>query len=536
MTTPGSDVFDLIVVGAGPGGCATAARVAEARPDWRIALLESGPARGNLLVSTPAGLIGLVDAANCHNYLYASTPQSELGGRQAVQPRGRGVGGSSLINAMVYIRGQPEDYDSWAAAGCPGWSWDDVLPLFRRSEDNVRGTDALHGVGGPLHVDDQWSDTPASQVFLRAAQQAGHRLNLDFNGSVQEGVGLYQLFQKNGRRYDAGTAYIHTRPRPNLAVLADTQALRVEITDGRATGVRVRAKDGERTIIARREVILAAGTFGTPQILMLSGIGPGDHLQDRGIPVVADRRGVGCNLQDHLDHISVRTLKGSGVVGPTAAGALTLARGLLPFLRGGRGVLSSNLAEGGGFLRSSPKVDRPDLQLHFLIGLIEEPGGKPSGLTGVSLHVCALRPHSRGTVRLATSNPSDAPLIDPAYLSDPRDLPDLVRGVRLAESILNQPAFVRAGATRASWMNLDDDAAIIDSIRRRAGTIYHPVGTCRMGSDPGSVVDPELRVRGVLGLRIADASIMPTLISGNTQAPTAMIGERASDLILRASQ
>lgn len=531
----GSEAFDLIVVGAGPGGCATAARVAEARPDWRIALLETGPARGNFMVSTPVGLIGLVESANRHNYLYASTPQPGLGGREAVQPRGRGVGGSSLINAMIYTRGQREDYDGWAAAGCPGWGWEDVLPLFRRSEDNVRGSDAWHGVGGPLHVDDQWSDTPASQIFLRAAQQAGHRLNPDFNGPNQEGVGLYQLFQKNGRRYDAGAAYIHARPRPNLTILADTQALRLEIADGRVTGVRVRARSGERVLSARHEVVLAAGTFGTPQLLMLSGIGPGAHLQDRGIPVVADRGEVGGHLQDHLDHISVRTLNGAGVVGPTGAGARTLARGLLPFLRGGRSVLSSNLAEAGGFLRSSPEVERPDLQLHFLIGLIEDLGSKPSGLTGVSLHVCGLRPRSRGTVRLASTNAADAPLIDPAYLSDPRDLSELIRGVRLAEEILDQPAFARAGAKRAPWMHLDDDEAIEDSIRRRAGTIYHPVGTCRMGEDPSSVVDSQLRVRGVSGLRIADASIMPTLVSGNTQAPTAMIGERASDLILRAS-
>lgn len=536
MTRPGVDQYDLIVVGAGPGGCATAARVAAARPDWRVALLESGPARGNFLVSTPVGLIGLVDGAGPHNYFYNSVPQPGLGGREAVQPRGRGVGGSSLINAMVYVRGQPQDYDGWAAVGCSGWAWDDVLPLFRRSEDNVRGANPWHGSGGPLHVDDQWSDTPVSRVFLRAGQQAGHRLNPDFNGPVQEGVGLYQLFQKNGRRYDAGTAYIHARPRANLDVLSDTQALRLEVSEGRATGVHVHDKAGLRLLQARNEIVLAAGAFGTPQLLMLSGIGPADQLQALGIPVLLNRPGVGANLQDHLDHISVRTLKGHGVVGPTGAGALSLARGLLPFLRGGRGVFSSNLAEGGGFLRSSPDIDRPDLQLHFLIGLIEDPGGKPSGLTGVSLHVCALRPHSRGTVRLVSPDPADAPLIDPAYLSDPRDLPDLVRGVRLAEDILDQPAFARAGALRASWMTLDDDAAIVDSIRRRAGTIYHPVGTCRMGADLDAVVDPELRVRGLAGLRIADASIMPTLVSGNTQAPTAMIGERASDLILSAGR
>lgn len=528
-----AQTFDIVVVGAGPGGCATAARIADARPHWKVALIETGPARGNFMVSTPAALSGLVGGANRHNYGYQTVPQPGLAGRSSFQPRGRGVGGSSLINAMVYIRGQAQDYDGWAAAGCHGWGWNDVLPLFRRSEDNRRGEDAFHGVGGPLHVDDLWCDTPVTRAFVDAAIEAGHVHNPDFNGATQEGVGLYQVFQKNGRRFDAGSAYIHARERSNLTVLADTKALRLEFDERRVTGVVVRDRHGERSIRAVRETVLAGGAFCTPQLLMLSGIGPAGHLRDHGIRVVADRAQVGENLQDHLDHVSNRFMHGSGVLGTSLRGATPIIKGLLPFLRGGRGALSSNLAEAGGFLRSSPELDRPDLQLHFVIGLAGGNMAHPTLKTGVSLHVCLLRPGSRGTVRLLDGSADSAPLIDPRYLDDPEDLAGMVRGVRIAEHILAQPAFDRLDE-RFSFQPSADEAAIVDSIRNYSETIYHPVGTCRMGSDEASVVDPELRVRGVTGLRIADASIMPTLVSGNTQAPTAMIGERAADLILKS--
>jgi choline dehydrogenase-like flavoprotein len=529
------DTFDIIVVGAGPGGCATAARLADARPGWRIALIETGPARGGHLVQMPAGLASLVGKANPHNYAYSTIAQAELNGRSGYQPRGRGVGGSSLINAMVYIRGQPDDYDGWAAAGCPGWSWSDVLPLFKRSEDNTRGADALHGVGGPLHVDDLWSDAPVTRAFVEAAVEAGYPRNEDFNGPSQEGVGVYQVFQKGGRRFDAGSAYIHAHRRSNLTLFADTQVRRVTFADGRATGVVISGKSGEQALSAAKEIVLAAGAFGTPQLLMLSGVGPAEQLRHHGLAVTADRAQVGENLQDHLDHISSRVLRGSGVIGPTLGGAWPLVRGLVPYLRGRRSMLSSNLAEGGAFLRSSDNEDRPDIQLHFMVGMIEETTTKQPRRTGVSLHACLLRPASRGTVRLADVDPATPPLIDPRYLSAPGDLDGMVRGVRIAETILSQPVFRKLGAQAPGAMALTTDAEIVASIRRRADTIYHPVGTCRMGSDDEAVVDPELRVRGVTGLRIADASIMPTLVSGNTQAPSAMIGERAADLILRSS-
>lgn len=527
----GGDTYDIVVVGAGPAGCAVAARLAETRPNWRIALVETGPATGNAFISMPLGVIAILPKAGRYNYGYETVAQPQLGGRRGYQPRGRGVGGSSLINAMIYIRGQREDYDGWASSGCEGWAWNDVLPYFKRSEDNTRGQSEFHGAGGPLHVDDIRNESRATDAFLAAAQEAGHTLTDDFNGPDQEGVGKYQVFQKNGRRYNAGQAYIHAIHRSNLHVLSDTKVLRVVFDEGRAIGVQVRRGADEIFIRASNEVVVSAGAFGTPQLLMLSGIGPAAHLRDQNINVISDRVSVGTNLQDHLDHISSRVARTPGSIGMSLSGAIPILTGILPFLRNGRGPLSSNVAEAGGFIRSEPSVERPDIQFHFTIGLVEDHARKTHFKPGVSLHVCLLRPKSRGTVRLGSSEPADAPIIDPNYLDDADDLAGLVRGVRKAEEILNQPSLARFGG-RPLYPVGESDAEIETSIRRSADTIYHPVGTCRMGADEASVVDLALRVRGVKGLRVVDASIMPTLVSGNTQAPSAMIGEKASDLII----
>jgi choline dehydrogenase-like flavoprotein len=525
------DQFDIVVVGAGPAGCAVAARLADARPTWNIALIETGPARANALVNIPLGVVAMLPKAGKYNYAHETVPQPGLGGRRGYQPRGRGVGGSSLINAMICIRGQRQNYDGWAAAGCEGWGYDDVLPYFRKSEDNARGASEYHGVGGPLHIDDLRNASAATDAFIAAAQEAGHRLNTDFNGPEQEGVGRYQVFQKNGRRYDAGQAYIHSVTRSNLTVLADTIALRIVFEGTRATGVLVQGPGGERIIHAANKVVASGGAFGSPQLLMLSGIGPGAHLHEQGIPVVADRRQVGENLHDHIDYIASRVARTPGSVGFSFSGVMPIIAGVLPFLRSGRGALTTNAAEAGGFVRSTPSADRPDIQFHFVIGLIDDHGRKTHLKPGVSLHVCLLRPKSRGRVRLSDGRPSTNLLIDPNFLDHPDDVAGMVRGVRKADEILNQPSIANFGG-RPLYPVGENDEELVASIRQHADTVYHPVGTCRMGADRDSVVDPMLRVRGVQGLRVVDASIMPTLVSGNTQAPAAMIGEKAADLIL----
>jgi choline dehydrogenase-like flavoprotein len=522
--------FDYIIVGAGPAGCATAARLASARPDSTVLLLETGPAKAGVLSDVPLGVAGLVPFQNARNYSYLTAPQPGLGGRRGVQPRGRGVGGSSLINAMIYMRGQHDDYDDWANAGATGWSWSEVMPYFLRAENNERGASQWHATGGPLHVADLVSPTQCTKNFLQAAQQCGHPLNEDFNGATQEGVGQYQVFQKDGSRYNAARAYIGALAPKNLTVLATTQVARVLIEQGRAIGVR--CVDG-KIYAARAEVVLSGGAFGTPQLLMMSGIGPADHLRSMGIEVLHHSPEVGGNLQDHLDFTICRATNDRELLGIVPSVLPQILRAIKPY-RKGTGMLTSNVAEAGGFLKTRPELDRPDIQLHLCIGIVDKHNRKTHLTRGLSLHVCNLRPQSRGVVRLASNDIRRAPMIDPGYLSHPGDMDTLVAGTRIAQRILAAPAFARyAGKTYYNADSADDDV-LRQSIRDHADTIYHPVGTCRMGSDAQAPVDAQLRVRGVSHLRVADASIMPTLISGNTQAPSAMIGERAADFMLGA--
>ncbi len=525
--------FDFIVVGAGPAGCAVAARLAEFAPDASVALIEAGPAKASLLSDVPLGIAVLLPYRSQRNYAFETVPQSGLGGRKGYQPRGRGVGGSSLINGMIYVRGQPQDYDSWAALGCDGWAYADVLPYFKRSESNARGADAWHGGDGPLHVSDLTYRNPAVTAFLDAAAQTQLKLNPDFNGADQEGVGAYQMFQKDGFRYNAARGYLEARPHPNLAVFSDAAARRIVFDGQRAAGVVFARGAREERIDARREVILSSGAFGSPQLLMLSGVGPAEELRRFGVEVVQDSPHVGANLQDHCDYTANLVSKGPGLFGYAPSWMLTKGpRELLRFLRRRSGLLTSNGAEAGGFVRSRPDIDRPDLQLHFTIGIVDDHNRKPHFTTGMSLHVCPLRPKSRGTVRLAGPDVATPPLIDPNFLSDPEDLETLVRGVELVQTILAQPAFAPYRGRYIYGTGHDDRDTLRRLISERADTIYHPVGTCRMGVDERAVVDPALRVRGVESLRVVDASIMPLLVSGNTQAPSAMIGEKAADMIL----
>jgi choline dehydrogenase-like flavoprotein len=524
--------FDYIVVGAGPAGCALAARLAQSSANATVALIEAGPAKALLLSDVPLGIAALVPYRSRRNYAYETVPQPGFGGRKGYQPRGRGLGGSSLINAMIYTRGQPQDYDSWAALGCKGWAFADVLPYFKRSEDNARGADALHGAGGPLRVSDLTYRNPAVEAFVEAAVQAGLRRNDDFNGDTQEGVGPYQVFQKNGHRYNAARAYLQASAAPNLAIFSDRQARKILFDGRRAVGVACRRGAVEERLCARREIILSCGAFGSPQLLMVSGVGPAEQLKCFGVKLVVDAPEVGANLQDHCDYTANLLAAGPGLFGYTLPMLLRGFGLLADYLRHGRGMLTSNVAEAGGFIKSRPDVDRPDLQLHFCIVIVDEHGRKVHFATGLSLHVCGLRPKSRGSVRLAGPDVSTPPLIDPNFLSDPDDLETLVRGIQIVQNILAQPALAPYGGRAIYGTGRDGPAALRQLIRERADTIYHPVGTCRMGVDERSVVDPTLRVRGVEGLRVADASIMPLLISGNTQAPSAMIGEKAADMIL----
>ncbi|MEM5338622.1 GMC family oxidoreductase [Paraburkholderia azotifigens] len=524
--------YDYVIVGAGSGGCSLAGRLAEQCPDATIVLIEAGPhTERNLFVNMPLGVAAVVPFQLKTNYGYLTTPQPGLNGRRGYQPRGRGYGGSSAINAMVYTRGHPLDYDDWARLGCDGWSFDDVLPYFRRAECNERGADALHGADGPLSVSDLRFQNPFSRRFVKAAVEAGFPHNDDFNGPMQEGVGFYQVTQRGGQRWSVARAYIYGRSRPNLHTIADAAVLRVLFEDKRATGVEVMRGGVKGIIEARCEVVLAAGAFNSPQLLMCSGIGPAAHLRAFGIPVLHDAPEVGRNLTDHVDFTINKRVPSTQLTGFSLRGFAKMVPGFYSYLRNGRGMLTSNVAEAGGFLKSRPTLDRPDLQLHFCTALVDDHNRRMHWGHGYSLHVCVLRPHSRGSVTLASSDAREAPVIDPAFLSDPRDLDLLVEGVHLSRRILDAPSLALCGGRELYTRHGQTDAELRATIAAHADTIYHPVSTCRMGGDARSVVDTQLRVRGVTGLRVVDASVMPTLIGGNTNAPTVMIGERAADFI-----
>ncbi|MFL9873726.1 GMC family oxidoreductase [Paraburkholderia megapolitana] len=527
--------YDYIIVGAGSGGCSLASRLADSCPDATIALIEAGPHTDrNMFVNMPTGVAAVVPFKLKTNYGYETEPQSGLAGRRGYQPRGRGFGGSSAINAMIYTRGHPLDYDEWAQLGCDGWGWPDVLPYFRRAEGNERGADAWHGADGPLTVSDLRFRNPFSQRFVQAALEAGHRPNNDFNGLDQEGIGFYQVTQRDGRRCSVARAYIYDRPRQNLHLIADATVLRVTFNGKRASGVEVVRGGRTETLEARAEVILASGAFNSPQLLMCSGIGPAQHLQALGIPVLHDAPEVGQNLIDHIDFTINKRVRSIEPTGFSLRGIARMLPQFVTFTRHGRGMLSSNVAEAGGFLKSRPTLDRPDLQLHFCAALVDDHNRHMHWGHGYSLHTCVLRPKSRGTVTLASADARVAPLIDPRFLSDSRDLDLLVEGAHIARRILDAPSLALSGGKELYTSADQNDADLRQTIAEHADTIYHPVATCRMGPDERSVVDLKLRVRGVSGLRIVDASVMPTLIGGNTNAPTVMIGERAAEFIAAA--
>ena len=520
--------FDVIVIGGGSAGSAVAGRLAE-DPKRRVCVLEAGGTNDNFRIKTP-GLLAMLP--NGANWKFDTVPQKGLNGRIGYQPRGRGLGGSSAINAMIYIRGNRFDYDQWASLGCTGWSYDDVLPWFKRAEGNERGGDAFHGADGPLSVVDQRWPNPGSRAFVASSEALQLGANPDFNGAAQDGFGLYQVTQKGGERWSAARAYL--APRPNLAIRTGALVERIIIEHGRAVGVAVRFGSRREVIRARGGVVLSAGAFGSPQILMLSGIGPGAHLQDNGIAVAVDRPAVGADLQDHIDYVHGWKTASRDFVGDSLAGIWTMVKAIAEHRRKRTGMMTTPFAESGGFWRSEPGLPAADIQYHFVPAMLEDHGREKVHGHGFSIHACVLRPESRGTVRLASSDPAAAPAIDPNFLDDDRDIATLRRGVRLMHRIVEVAPLANYAPQDRHPVNLDDDAALDHLIRSRADTVYHPVGTCRMGSDGDSVVDPTLKARGVDGLWVADASIMPRLVSGNTNAPSIMIGERCGDFVKSA--
>lgn len=529
-----SDSHDYLIIGGGSAGSALASRLSE-DPAASVALIEAGPPDRSVLIHCPAGLAVMAQTGGA-NWAFETEPQPGLGGRRGYQPRGRVLGGSSSINAMIYLRGQPEDYEHWARLGNPGWSWDEVLPYFRRAEHNERGADAHHAQGGPLNVADLRSPNPFSAHFVQACLQAGLGANPDFNGATQLGAGLYQVTQRNGERLSAAKAYLHPHlGRPNLRLLTAARVTRIVLEGTRATAVELRMSDGSTHCLrARREIIVCAGALQSPQLLMLSGIGDGAALQEMGIAVAQHLPAVGRHLHDHPDVVQVVDApRMHDLLGLSAAGAWRVLGGIVEWRRSRRGMLTTNFAEAGAFLCSTPQVATPDLQLHFVIGKLIDHGRKPVLGHGYSCHVCLLRPRSRGRIALASADALAAPLIDPGFLTDADDLARLVIGFKEMRRILQQPAIARFGGRELDATALaHTDAQIEQVIRQRADTIYHPVGSCRMGPDPArDVVDAQLRVHGLQGLRVADASVMPRIVSGNTNAPVIMIAEKAADMI-----
>jgi choline dehydrogenase-like flavoprotein len=527
-----TDTFDYIIVGAGSAGCVLANRLS-ASGRHRVLLLEAGGKDRNIWIHIPLGYGKLFSNPKV-NWLYASEPEAELDNRQIIQPRGKVLGGSSSINGLLYIRGQAEDFDHWRQLGNAGWSFADVLPYFRRAEDQERGADALHGVGGPLAVSNVSEPHPLCEAFIAAAGQAGFPRNDDFNGPSQEGVGYFQLTARGGRRWSTAVGYLRpARRQPNLVVVPNAPANRILLSGRRAVGVEYRQGDQTRTAYANGEVILAAGAFNSPQLLQLSGLGPAQLLKSFGIDVVADLPGVGADLQDHLQvRMQYRCTEPITMNDVINSWRHSLGAGLR-YVLARKGLLTIGAGYAGGFFRASPTAATPDVQVHFIIFSAETAGARLHPFPGFIASVCQLRPESRGFVRIKSADPRQPPAIQPRYLSAPHDREVLVAGLKLLRRIMEQPAMQHYIAEeRAPGARCTSDADLLAFARGSATTVFHPTSTCRMGSDPTAVVDERLRLRGIERLRVVDGSVMPTVVSGNTNAAIVMIGEKGADMIL----
>ncbi len=529
--------FDYVIVGAGSAGCVLANRLS-ADPGVNVALIEAGPSDrsllAKLLVNIPAGVFSTIGSPR-YNWLYEYEPDPRVGGQPIFCPRGRILGGSSAINGMIYIRGHRRDYDRWAELGADGWSYRDVLPYFRKSENREAGADEFHGSGGELNVASQRDPHPINEALLAAASELQFPSTTDFNGAEQDGFGYWDVTQRNGERLSTSRAFLEPAAgRPNLTVVTSALTRRVLIENGRATGVEIARRGVVETLAATREVIVAAGAINSPQILMLSGIGPAEELRRHGIEVACDLPGVGENLQDHQDVMMCFSSPRHTLYGLSWRALPWMLASPFKYLFQRKGPWTTNTVESGGFVRSRPGLEQPDLQIILGPEYMNQNRSIPLG-HGFSFHVSLLQPNSRGRVSLASADPAASPRLQGAFLSDAEgeDLEGLVRGVKIVRRLVHSPAMdAYRGEETFPGLAVETDEEIRQFVRKTLGTTFHPAGSCKMGRDRMAVVDPELRVRGVAGLRVIDASIMPNVISGNTNAPVIMIAEKGADMIL----
>ena len=528
--------FDYVIVGAGSAGCVLASRLTE-DPNISVCLLEAGKKDNTPFIQAPAGVAATVPWG-FFSWHYDTVPQKGLNGRLGMQPRGKVLGGSSSINAMMYIRGAQWDYNNWEAQGNSGWSYKDVLPYFKKAENNETIKDEYHSQGGPLNVAELSDPSHYNEFFLDACEENGIPRKPDLNGASQDGCRMNQVTQKGGERGSAAKGYITPNlARENLTVITEAHVAKIEINDDIATGVTFYQGKNRVTVNANKEVIMSAGAYGTPQILQLSGLGPKKHLSDMGIDVVKDVPGVGSNLQDHISVVPIYKTKiftpSKGTLGYSLGGGFDVIKGIYQWGFKRKGLLTTNFAESAGFYRTNENVPAPDIEITFITGIVDDHTRKFHMGHGYCAHATLMRPESRGTLRLASSDPMADPLIDPNYLDSDEDMDTLVKGLQKTIDILESKHFDKVKGKMIYKLDRDNIPQLKEHIRNHSDTEYHPVGTCKMGpdSDPMAVIDDQLRFKGIAKLRVVDASVMPTLVSGNTNAPTIMIAEKAADLI-----